>query len=564
MATCASFRRSRRTRPIGYSVRPTINVAIGSRGTYLSIAGSASLPRELVVAENTSTNDPIRQCSRRRADTMDGSPYGVVERTDWGIRPWGCHVTINRYLGALRHRWRILVATTVVALVIGVTISYAATPQYVASSTSFVGTPASSSESGQLYSNSQYTLNQVASYPELAQSPDVLQPTIDDVGLQMTQQELKQMITVTNPSGTALLVVTVQSSNPRTAAAIANAVATHLGNEIETLETPHGSTQSPVKVTQAVPATIPAAPVSPRKTLNLALALIAGLCLGGVLALLRDHLDTTVKTSSDLEDSGVSGTLGRVRFDADVGRAPLAMIYGPQPVVEDFRTIRTNLRFADPDSSGRQYLVTSAVAGEGKSVTACNIAIALAQADLRVCLVEGDLRRPSASRYLGIDSVPGLTDVVAGDYELHEALVSWRHGLLTVLPSGTTPPDPVRLLSSDATAQVLAELRSQYDVVVVDAPPVLPVSDAQVIGGHSDGVILVTRHHKTKREQVRHSVSSLSGAGANVIGAVLTQVPKRDFGRTYGHSYGGQQVTPQHEADEREMATASAMPAARR
>lgn len=475
----------------------------------------------------------------------------------------GVRVTINRYLGALRRRWRILVATTVVALAIGAAISFTATPQYVASSTSFVGTTTSSSESGQLYSNSQYTLNQVTSYTQLAASPDVLQPTIDDLGLQVTQQELRNMITVTNPTGTALLIVDAQASSPGIAAGVANAVAIHLGNEIETLETPHGSNQSPVKVTQAVPATTPMAPVSPRKTLNLALALIVGMCLGGVLALLRDHLDTTVKTSSDLEDSGVSGTLGRVRFDPEVHRAPLAMIYGPQPVVEDFWTIRTNLRFADPDSSGRQYAVTSAVAGEGKSVTACNIAIALAQADQRVCLVEGDLRRPSASRYLGIDSALGLTDVVAGDYELDEALVSWRRGLLTVLPSGTTPPDPVRLLSSDATAQVLAELRRRYDVVIVDAPPVLPVSDAQVIGGLSDGVILVTRHHKTKREQVRHSVTSLSAAGANVIGAVLTQVPKRDFGRNYGggDGYGGQQFTPQDVADEQRV-PAFAMPAA--
>lgn len=446
-------------------------------------------------------------------------------------------MTLRRYLETLRRRWRIMAAVTVLILAVGAVLTALASPTYVASSTNFVSTTSAAKEGNQLYSNSEYTLNQVASYTAIVHSPEVLQPVVSGLGLDMTPNQLAKTITVTNPTGTALLIVQAKSPSAAQAAKVANAVAVRLGSEIEDLESPRGSGGSPVKVTQAVPATEPAAPVSPKRALNLSLALLVGLCFGAAIALLRDQLDTTTKNASDLARSGVA-LLGTVHFDASLRQRPLAALTGPPPIKEDFRTIRTNLRFADIDSPTRQYVVTSAVADEGKSLTACNIAITLAQNDLKVCLVEGDLRRPKASRYLGVDGSIGVTDVVAGEYELQDALVSWRHGLLSFLPAGTTPPDPIRLLSSAAMADLLSVLRHQYDVVVIDAPPVLPVSDASVLAGLSDGVILVARHHGVRREQLAAAVATIRSTGTTLIGSVLSRVPARERKRAFsGHYY---------------------------
>jgi capsular exopolysaccharide synthesis family protein len=407
--------------------------------------------------------------------------------------------------------------------------------QYVASAKNFVST-SQTSQQGQLYNNSQYALNQVSSYVELIYSPDVLQPTNTSLDLNMSVNQLAKHVSASNPAATALIIVKAKAGTAHQAQNIANTVSTNLAAEIEKLETPQRGGTSTVKVTTAVPAPLPHQPVSPRETLNLALALLLGLGVGATAAIVRDQLDTTVKTSQDVESEG-TGMLGAVRFDPRLRREPLVALRRHDSGVEDFRTIRTNLQFTDVDAPARQIVVSSSVANEGKTLTAVNLAITMAQADLKVCLVEGDLRRPKVTRYLGIDGSLGLSDVVAGLYTADDVLVPWHHGQLTVLPAGTTPPDPVRLLGSHAAQTLFEHLREKFDIVLIDGPPLLPVSDAALLGGTSDGVILVARHHHVKREQFAMAVTTLRSVNAKIIGTILTQVPARDRQVRYGGSY---------------------------
>jgi len=233
------------------------------------------------------------------------------------------------------------------------------------------------------------------------------------------------------------------------------------------------------------------------------------------------------------------------------------------PMVESFRTLRTNLKFADVDHPPRQVVVTSAVAHEGKSTTAQNLAIALAQSGMRVCLVEADLRRPKVTENLGIEGAVGLTNVVAGEHNLQDVLVPWNRGLVTVLPAGTTPSDPASLLGSHNAQMLLQDLRQSFDFVVIDAPPLLPVSDAAVLAGETDGALLVVRHGHTKRDQVEAAIETLKAVNARLVGSVLTFVPdKRRFGRrkdvyTYATTAKPTHVARGRSADVREVATSA-------
>lgn len=446
-------------------------------------------------------------------------------------------MTLKAYLQILRKRWPIMVACTLLGVIVASAFTLLAPRVYVAQTTSFVSIVAGGTQSDSLYNNSQFALKQVTSYAEVVHGPDVLQPVIDELHLGMTVQELDQTITATNPVDTVLLTVSAQSSSPTQAQTIANSVSKHLGTAVEALETPRAGGSSPVKVAIAVPASVPSTPASPRPPLNIALGLLVGLALGIGAAVLREHLDTTVKSLSELADLTGLTPLGAIVLDPDLSLHPLLSPQSSFLGIEAFRSIRTNLQFVDVDRPPRQVVITSAIANEGKTTTACNLAITMAQAHMKVCLVEGDLRRPMAMDYLGIMGGIGLSNVAAGQFSLDDVLVPWNRGQLFVLPAGTTPSDPSQLLGSQAVADVLAELRSRFDMVIIDAPPLLPVSDAAVLSRASDGAVIVARHSHVRHEQITQALADLDNVNARLIGAVLTFVPAKERVARYGHGY---------------------------
>lgn len=448
-------------------------------------------------------------------------------------------MTLGAYIWVFRKRWRTVAVVTLTTLLAAVAVTLLIPKTYVAQTTSFVSiASAKGGTPDALYQNSQYALNQVQSYPDIVTSPDVLSPVIADLGLDMSVPELRKHITATNPLNTVLLNISATSTSPKQAQAIANAAADHLGSLVESLETPTGNISSPVKVTTAVPAALPVSPASPRPLLNLVLGLLLGLGLGALAAAVRERLDTTVKSLTDLQDLTGTIGLGAVRSDRMVKQHPLLLTRPHNVAVEEFRSIRTALRYVDVDNPPRQIVMSSAIAGEGKSVLACNIATIMAQAHLNVCLVEADLRRPRAAQYLGLDGSIGLTEVVAGERDLDEVLVSWNRGQLTVLPAGIAPSDPGHLLGSRAMTDLFAKLRARFDLVLIDAPPLLPVSDAAIMGAMSDGVILVARYGHVTKEQLRKAIESLQAVDARLIGTVLNAVPLKERRSTHGTDYG--------------------------
>ncbi|TAK70422.1 MAG: polysaccharide biosynthesis tyrosine autokinase [Actinomycetota bacterium] len=446
---------------------------------------------------------------------------------------------LRDYLRLLRKRW----LSIVIFAVLGVAVAWGITVQspkiYTATAQDFVAIGTSGTSDNSVLQGSQFTLQRVKSYTEIVSSPQVLGPVIDQLKLDTDIAGLARKVTAGNPLDTVLLEVTASDGNAERAAQLANATAAQLGRVIESLEPTLAGGAPPVKVSVVNPAEVPQAPSSPKRTINLILGLLVGLALGIAWAVVRDVLDNTVKTPQDLAKLTKAAPLGVVGYAPDSRKNPLVALDQTGPRSEAFRGIRTNLQFVDVDNPPRIVVVTSALPEEGKSTTACNLAITVALSGAKVCLLEGDLRRPRVTSYLGIDNAIGLTNVLAGQLSLDSALVSWNRGLLHVLPSGPVPPNPSELLGTRHMKAVLAELRARFDLVIIDAAPVLPVTDAAVLTSLADGSLLVVRHGKTTRDQVTQALAALGLVGGRVLGTVLNFVPtKRSGGYGYGYGYG--------------------------
>jgi capsular exopolysaccharide synthesis family protein len=293
------------------------------------------------------------------------------------------------------------------------------------------------------------------------------------------------------------------------------------------------------------PATAPSSPSSPKPVRDAILGLLLGLLLGIGLAFVVEHLDDTVYLKEDVErlTSG-SRVLGLVPIvDAWKNKDQAFVITATKPnsvAGEAYRSLRTSLQFAALDGLARVILVTSASAGEGKSATVANLGVVLTTAGERVAIVSCDLRRPRLAQFFGLDEQVGLTTVLLGRCPLGDALqpVPGIDGL-TILPTGEQPSDPTGVLGSDQLTWVLGQLSKMFDRVLVDSPPLLPVTDAVILSQAVDTTLLVVAAGQTRARDLRRASEALSLVHAKTIGVVLNEVTKSTgYGYGYGKRYG--------------------------
>jgi len=449
---------------------------------------------------------------------------------------WG-PVDTQDYLRVLRSRWRLVVVAALLGLAAGAAATALSSVAYEARAQLFVSTPGEGAAG--LQQGGQFAQQRVKSYAEVIDSPMVTQPVIAQLGLGLSPTQLADKIEASAPLNTVLIDVTVRDSSPVGAQRIANAVAQQFSTVVDTLERSSTGDAPDVKVSVVREAELPGAAVSPRPPLNLALGLLVGLAVGVGAALLQDVLDTTVKGPTEIQDRLGLPTLGLITFDQEAAKRPLIVQSSPHSSrAEAFRQLRTNLQFIDVDNPPSSIVLTSALPQEGKSTTTCNLAIALGQAGLRVALVEGDLRRPRLAEYLGIEGAVGLTDVLVGRAGLEDVLQPWGDGQLVVLPSGPTPPNPSELLGSQQMQDLLKDLEGRVDLVLLDAPPLLPVTDGAILASQASGAIVVLRSGRTTREQAQRATETLRDVGAHIYGVVLNMVPASGPSG-YGYGYYG-------------------------
>lgn len=450
---------------------------------------------------------------------------------------------LSDYLRVLRKNWIVIVVIALAGIGAAAVYSLVRTPLYETSSEIFVSSQGGSSI-GELQQGNTYTQARMSSYVELATSPSVLDPVISELRLDTTATGLAEQLSVTNTLNTLVLTITVTDADPERAADTANVVADQLTEAIVDVETLTDAETSSVKVTTIKDALPSTSPVSPNIPLNLALGFLVGLALGIAFAVLRTVLDTRVRSTRDIEAITERPILGAIPFDPKAKERPIILQADPlNPRSEAFRILRTNLQFLDIEGGGRTFVVSSSVPAEGKSTTAVNLAIALADAGKRVVLIDADLRKPKVADYLGIEGGVGLTDVLIGRAELTDVIQKWGRRTLYVLPAGKIPPNPSELLGSSRMGELLDAFGADADAVILDAPPLLPVTDAAVLTKRTSGAILVVRASRTQRAQLAGAIDALDTVSADVAGIVLSQIPTSgssayDYGYTYGYGYG--------------------------
>jgi len=458
-------------------------------------------------------------------------------------------VELHEYFAILRKRWSTVVVIAGLGLLAGVLATALATPRYTATTKTFVSVQSGDSV-GDLVQGSTYSQSQVRSYAELAVLPGVLGPVIDELGLDVSPGALGGEVTATVPQNTVIISISATDPDPQRAAAIANSVASHLAKSVSELAPVPANGADPIRLSTVAEASVPTTPSSPNGKVNVVVGLVLGLALGVAAAIGRELLDTKVRDESDLRKVTDGSVIGAIPQDSAAEASPLIVQGSPQsPRAEAFRRLRTNLQFLEVGQRSRAIVLVSAIPAEGKSTTAINLAITLADAGTRVALVDADLRRPSLARYLGIEGSVGLTTVLIGQADLEDVLQPWGNGHLDVLAAGQVPPNPSELLGSQAMSTVLKDLTERYDVVLLDTAPLLPVTDGAVLAKLAGGALVTVGTGTVTRRQLTEALGALESVDARVLGVVLNKLTRRAGDRyPYYDYYSSTESTPTADA----------------
>jgi len=449
---------------------------------------------------------------------------------------------LQDYLRILRKNWWLIATCAALGTAVALTYSLLATPLYGTAAKVFVSTTSATSAS-ELQQGSSFTLQRIKTYADLVGTSAVLQPAIDELGIEVSVADLRGQVSASTPLNTTVIDINVSQEDPVFAASLATTVAEQLSEVVEKLETTDPSAGSPVQLSVVQEAEVPTQPTSPNSKLNIALGLLLGLVAGIGVALLRQTLDRRVRNERDLGLLTDAPVLGGIVFDPKAKERPLIVHADPRsPRAESFRTLRTNLQFLDTDRADHSFVVTSSIQSEGKSTTAANLAIALADSGATVLLVDADLRKPKMATYMGIEGGVGLTDAIIGRVQTADVVQRWGHTSLYLLAAGQTPPNPSELLGSSGMEAIIHELAGQYDVVLYDSPPLLPVTDSAVLTRLVGGALLIVAVGRVHSPQVGAALDALDNVGAKASGIVLTMLPTKGpdaygYGRDR-HTYG--------------------------
>lgn len=439
---------------------------------------------------------------------------------------------MSKALRALRTRWRTVTVLTLLGLLISAVIVWQLPDRYTATARLLV-LPTTADVDG---ADAILPPERVATLAELLAGEGVTAAAAEALGDDVTARDLALRTTARVIPDTDLLEVTVTAADRATASDEAGAIAEQFVERFAQFNgvSPAGFEASIVEPARAAPY-----PDWGRPALVLVSGLTIGLVIGAVVAVSRQSRDRTIKGPTDLAETVDTALLGAIVYDRSAPQAPLITGLDRQhPRVESYRILRTNLQFTGVDDRSRVIVVSSALAGEGKSTTVANLAIVTAQAGQRVAVVEGDLRRPKIAEYLGVPNDVGVTTVLVGRVDLDAALQPGRTPGLEVLASGRRPPNPAELVQTQAMRDLLANLRERFDVVLIDTPPLLPVTDAAVTAALADGVVLVVQHGKTRHEELKTALARLGAVDARLLGTVLNMAPSKSR-QAYGAGYFG-------------------------
>lgn len=469
-------------------------------------------------------------------------------------------MALDDYLRIARTYWKGIVAFTLAFTLIALGWASLQPKVYASDSTGIVVAGGSDNLSLSLAGDN-LAKSKSQTYKSIAESRLVADRVIRALGLNTSADALLGTISVTAPVDTAEVKVTASSTVPEDAQRIADAWVQSLAEQVNELESSSSSAAGAPPVTPSVrvaplgKAVIPTEPISPNMKLSLAIGAFGGLLLGLGYALVRNHLDRRLRTVADIERLIHVPVIGTLPIDRRLDGKSSVLEGGAlrmqggdtsnNAITEALRELRTNLQFIDVDNPPKIIVVTSSVPSEGKSTVTANLAAAMAAAGENVVVVDGDLRRPTVVNVFQLIPGVGVTDVLSGHAEIADVLQPW--GVmpnLSVLGSGRVPPNPSELLGSKAMRNMLRTL-AETATVLIDAPPLLPVTDAAVLTRLADGAIVVVKSGKTTQEELTRSIGNLNKAKGRVLGTILNCVPTTGAGSySYYGSYESVETEP--------------------
>lgn len=378
------------------------------------------------------------------------------------------------------------------------------------------------------------TIKDLNTYVAVLGSPAVLDPLRQRLGLPPgTPIDVSAEVSET----ASILDITARSSDPQLAADIANAVGPQLASVAGKFSTLLASAGQQVQATTISPAAPAATPTSPDTKVNLLLGVLLGLVAGVGLAFVRHTVDTKVRDDKDVISLSRSPLLGRLPMEKSATGRLLTVEGDPHGHhAEAIRRLRTNLMFVDVTTGGHSFVVTSSMPGEGKTTTAVNLAMAVADAGSKVLLIDADLRNPSVARTLGLEGSVGLTTILLGRATAEDVVQRWRDTNLFVLAAGQIPPNPSELLGSEPMEELFVKLRHDYDFVLIDSPPVVPVIDAVIVERLTGGLLMVVAVDRTKKRDLSSALKSLDTVGVKVSGFTLNMTPVKSS-QKYRYGY---------------------------
>jgi len=446
-------------------------------------------------------------------------------------------VSLLQLWALVRKSWLLLLISMVLGVAAGAGVSALQPTLYSATSTGYV-VAGNSATVGDAFAGSNLAAEKAETYLPLVQSRSVAERIAADLALPSTDTVVGALKGSTEG---VIFSITATAPSSQLAAKIADSAIRATSAEANALETltvsGESSGQTVVRIVPVELALTPTRPVSPDWTRNLAIGLALGLMAGLGLIVVRHTLDRRIRQVADAEETAGTSALGIVpRANELVGSVTLTRDMGA--AAEALRQLRTNLRFVSVDNPARCIVVTSSNEGEGKSTIAGHLASMLAESGQPTILIDADLRRPVQAAHFGVDGTVGLTQLLAGSVDLMDVLVPTSQNDLQLLPAGRIPPNPSELVGSGRMQSLLAALKETH-TVIVDAPPLLPVTDAALLTVASDGAILVVQQGKTRIEQLALAARKLEQVEGTLLGVVLNMVPKKDLGEaTFGYGYG--------------------------
>lgn len=456
-------------------------------------------------------------------------------------------MTLRDFLKLTRRRLGTILVCTLLGAVAAAGLLLASPTTYSAQATAYVRvampqSPTGGNDSGAYAAAAQLASQKVKAFVSVFASQSVAENVIKELRLDTTPADLANQVTASNAPNSLTIVVSATGNSPEQARKIADAVVTESAAQVKSLE----GANSPVEVVMMAPASLSEISKTPSPIKYLGVGVLAGLVIGYAVAFARQHFDTRLRTADDITGQFKAPVLAVLPQSKGIARTDAENNEDFQSA-ESLRKLRTNLRYANVDHQAKVILVTSPLQGDGKSSVAASLAKVMAVAGDDVILVDTDLRRPSVADTFALHGPLGLLQVLVGSTKPESALRPTKIDGLSVLPTFDTPPNPSELLGSSRMAELIQELSSNH-TVILDAPPVLPVTDAVVLSHLADSIVVVISCGRTRKEQLKQAVDSIERGDGKVSGIVLNRASSTKLSRLrYGDAEYGYEYSYSHE-----------------